>query len=103
MNVDEIDSVLNKKSGLLGISEKFSDHRDIESAMNEGDELSILANEIYIQKVVNYIAEYFVKLEGKVDAIVMTAGTGENGRDVDRKSTRLHSSHIQKYLMPSSA
>ena len=82
MSVDEIDNVLNKKSGLLGISEQFSDSRDIEDGMNNGDELCTLANTIYVQKVVNYIAEYFVKLEGKVDAIVFTAGTGENAREI---------------------
>lgn len=82
MTLEEVDTVLNKKSGLLGISEKFSDHRDIEAAMEEGDKLSTLANEIYIDRVVKYIAEYYVELEGKVDAIVFTAGTGENGRDV---------------------
>jgi acetate kinase len=82
MSVDEIDNVLNKKSGLLGISEKFSDSRDVENGVNEGDELCILANNVYIQKVVNYVAEYFVKLEGKVDAIVFTAGTGENAREI---------------------
>ena len=77
-SLDEVDSILNKQSGLLGISEKFSDHRDIENAISEGDELSILANDVYVQKVANYIAEYYMKLEGKVDAITLTAGTGEN-------------------------
>ena len=48
--------------------------------MNNGDELCTLANTIYVQKVVNYIAEYFVKLEGKVDAIVFTGGIGENDK-----------------------
>lgn len=78
-SLDEIDLILNKESGLLGISEKYSDHRDIEKAIDEGDRLSILANNIYVQKIANYIAEYYLKLEGKVDAITLTAGTGENG------------------------
>ena len=71
---------LNKQSGLLGISGVSLDHRDIEAAMEEGNERAILANEIYVQKVANYIAEYYLKLDGMVDAIVLTAGTGENAR-----------------------
>ena len=77
-SLEEVDLILNKQSGLLGISEKFSDHRDIENAIAENDRLSILANEVYVQKVANYIAEYYLKLEGKVDAITLTAGTCEN-------------------------
>ena len=84
-SLKEVDLILNKQSGLLGISEKYSEHRDIEKAMSEGDRLSILANDIYIQKIANFIAQYYMKLEGKVDAITLTAGTGENGIDF-RKS-----------------
>lgn len=80
LTLDEIDSILNKQSGLLGISGVSLDHRDIEAAMEEGNERAILANEIYVQKVANYIAEYYLKLDGMVDAIVLTAGTGENAR-----------------------
>ena len=85
MTTTEIDSVLNKKSGLLGVSEKYSDHRDIEAGINEGDALCQLADDIYIDRIVRYISQYYVELEGKVNAIVLTAGTGENARDV-RKS-----------------
>ena len=76
--LDEVDNILNKQSGLLGISEKYSDHRDIEAAIEEGDELSILANNIYVDRIARYIAEYYMLLDGKVDAITLTAGTGEN-------------------------
>lgn len=82
MTFEEIDTVLNKKSGLLGISEKYSDHRDIEAGINNGDKQCELADKIYIDRIVKYISEYYVELEGKVDAIVLTAGTGENARDV---------------------
>lgn len=78
-SLSEVDTILNKESGLLGISEKHSDHRDVENSMLEGDKMSTLANEIYIQKIANYIAEYYIKLNGIVDAITLTAGTGENG------------------------
>jgi acetate kinase len=80
LTLDEIDLILNKQSGLLGISGVSSDHRDIEAAMEEGNDRATLANEIYVQKVANYIAEYYLKLDGNVDAIVLTAGTGENAR-----------------------
>ena len=79
--LSEVDNILNKKSGLLGISGKYSDHRDIESAMAEGEHDAILANNMYINRVVEYIAKYYVELDGKVDAIVFTAGLGENARE----------------------
>lgn len=77
----EVDTILNKESGLLGISGKYSDHRDIEEGMAKGEEDAILANNIYINRIVDYIARYYVKLEGNVDAIVFTAGLGENARE----------------------
>ncbi len=85
VDIDKIDNILNKESGLLGISEKCSDCRDIEDLEAKGDEKAALANTIYVKKIVNYIAQYFVELEGQVDAIVMTAGTGENGREFREK------------------
>ena len=69
---------LNKKSGLLGVS-GFSDSRDVEQAAAGGDERASLALRMYNDRVVKYIAEYYFKLDGKVDAIVFTAGIGENG------------------------
>lgn len=81
MDVSEITNILNKKSGLLGVSQKYADHRDIEKGMEEKDHLCVLANDMYVDRVVNYIAQYYVKLDGKVDAIVFTAGLGENARE----------------------
>ncbi|MDE5888494.1 MAG: acetate kinase [Bacilli bacterium] len=81
MNVSEITNILNKKSGLLGVSQKYADHRDIEGGMEAGEHLCILANDMYVDRVVNYIAQYYVKLDGKVDAITFTAGLGENARE----------------------
>ena len=80
--IEEVDSILNKKSGLLGLSEKYSDHRDIADGVNNKDELCSLADEVYIDRIVKYISQYFVELNGNVDALVLTAGTGENARDV---------------------
>ena len=78
MSLTEVDKPQNKQSGLLGISGIGSDHRDVEAAMEEGNELAILSNEMYVNRIVNYIAEYYVELNGNVDALVFTAGLGEN-------------------------
>lgn len=78
----EIDNILNKESGLLGISEKYSDHRDVEKGMFEDkDPQCILANDMYVDRIVSFIAKYYVELDGNVDALVFTAGLGENARE----------------------
>lgn len=77
MNISEIDNALNKKSGLLGISGVSSDSRDIEDGIKSGNDRCKLAQEMYVNKIVKYIAEYYVELDG-ADAIVFTAGVGEN-------------------------
>lgn len=69
---------LNKKSGLFGIC-GYNDNRDVENGIANGEELAKLALEMYIDRVSKYIADYYVELEGKVDAIVFTAGVLENG------------------------
>ena len=78
MTISDVTNALNKKSGLLGIS-GFSDSRDVENAAKNGDERAVLALNMYNDRVAKYVADYFIELEGKVDAIVMTAGVGENG------------------------
>ena len=81
MSISDVTNDLNKKSGLLGIS-GFSDCRDVEEAAAKEDERAVLALTMYNDRIAKYIAEYFIELEGKVDAIVFTAGVGENGSDV---------------------
>ena len=76
-NLEEVINDLNKKSGYLGVSGISSDSRDIEDAVKEGNEKAILAQEMYVERIVNYIAEYYLELGG-ADAIVFTAGVGEN-------------------------
>ena len=78
MSIGDVTNDLNKKSGLLGIS-GFSDSRDVENAAASGDERAMLALKMYNDRVAKYIADYYVELEGNVDAIVFTAGVGENG------------------------
>ena len=81
-SITEIDNILNKESGLLGISEKYADHRDIEHAMfEEHDQQAILANDMCANRIVDYITKYYVELDGNVDALVFTAGLGENARE----------------------
>ena len=77
LNVGEAIDVLNKQSGLLGMSEKSSDMRDVIAGMNEGDEKCLLAFNKYCRAITNYIAQYYVLLGG-ADVICITAGVGEN-------------------------
>ena len=77
-SIADITNALNKKSGLLGIS-GFSDSRDVEDAASRGDERAILALNMYNDRVAKYIADYYIELKGEVDAIIFTAGVGENG------------------------
>ena len=76
-NLDRIDTMLNKESGLEGIA-GMSDLRDLDRAFYANDEKVILAFDMYTDKIVDYIAKYYVKLNGNVDAICFTAGGGEN-------------------------
>ena len=72
----EIMNDLNKKSGFLGISGVSSDSRDIEDGIKEGNERCILAQKMFVNSVIKYIAQYYVLL-GHVDVIAFTAGIGE--------------------------
>ena len=77
MSIKDITNMLNKKSGLLGVSGVSGDMRDVKAAADEGNERAKLAIDIFIRRVADYIGKYFVQL-GKVDAISFTAGIGEN-------------------------
>ena len=78
MSIGEVTNELNKKSGFQGVC-GVSDCRDVESLMEKDDHRAILAYDMYTDRVAKYIADYYLELEGKVDAIVFTAGVGENG------------------------
>jgi acetate kinase len=80
---DDVINIMNKKSGLLGVSGISSDARDIIQAIEEGNERALLARNIHCKSIVNYIGSYFVELGG-CDAIVFTAGLGENDSDFRR-------------------
>ena len=79
MTPEEADTMLNKKSGLLGISGVSADNRDIEKAIEEGNERAKLAMDHYHYAIAAYIAKCAVAMNG-VDVITFTAGVGERGR-----------------------
>lgn len=74
---DEMDTFLNKRSGMLGVSGISSDARDIQAAVDKGDERAILTTNLYTNRVVNVVGGYYMQL-GHTDAMVFTAGLGEN-------------------------
>jgi acetate kinase len=77
MTIDEVDELLNKKSGVLGISGVSNDFRDIEKAAEEGNERAQLALDKFYYIVKKYIASYTAAMGG-IDVLVFTAGLGEN-------------------------
>ncbi len=78
---ERMDQMLNKESGLMGVSGVSSDFREIDDAIAAGNEQAKLARDIFIYRVKKYIGSYIAAMNG-VDAIVFTAGIGENGPDV---------------------
>lgn len=76
MSVDELDNLFNRQSGLKGMA-GVNDFRELAELMEEGDEAATLAYKVYINQLRRYIGAYMVAL-GRVDAIVFTAGVGEN-------------------------
>jgi len=86
MSLKEVDEYLNKKSGVLGISGVSSDFRDLEAAVDEGNERAKLALDIFCYRVKKYIGKYAAVMNG-VDAVVFTAGIGENNPLVRKLST----------------
>lgn len=77
LSVDQLQTIINKESGVLGVSEISSDMREIEAAVNAGDERAKLALDMYEQRIIKYIGAYAAEMGG-VDIIVFTGGVGEN-------------------------
>ena len=80
---EDISRILNRESGLLGVSEKSSDMRDIHEAMRAGDAKAQLAIDIFVDRIQKYIGQYLAVLNG-ADAIIFTAGIGENSVTIRR-------------------
>ena len=91
-SIEEINDILNTKSGLLGICGK-NDFRDVEKLATSGDEKAILAIKMFENSIIKYIAQYYFELNGNVDALCFTAGIGEN-------SAKLRKSIISKIASP---
>ena len=83
-SLEDLTNDLNKKSGLLGIS----GYSDVEAARAAGDKNATLALDMYNDRIAKYIAEYYIKLDGEVDALVFTAGVGENGIEARKEIIR---------------
>ena len=77
MTADEVVSMLNKQSGVLGLSGVSSDYRDVIDAEKNGDQKAKKAMDVFILRIVKYIGAYMAELDG-VDAVAFTAGAGEN-------------------------
>jgi len=86
MSAADVEKKLNKESGVLGLTGKWADRRDIEQAAEKGDPVAILTQQIESYRIKKYIGAYFAAL-GHVDALVFTAGVGEMGPDIRRLST----------------
>ncbi|WP_241421037.1 acetate/propionate family kinase [Candidatus Contubernalis alkaliaceticus] len=81
LNLDEINNLLNKKSGVLGLSAVSSDFRDLEQAEEEGNQRAKMALEVFVYNIVKYIGSYYMVMGG-IDALVFTAGIGENSNTI---------------------
>ena len=82
LSVDEANNLLNKQSGMLGLT-GFSDMRDVEAAYLKGEERAVVGMQTYVYTIVKFIGSYIAALGG-VDAIVFTAGIGENSPIIRR-------------------
>ncbi len=78
--IEQVDTLFNKRSGMLGLT-GYSDMRDVENAIAQGDEKSTLAYDMYTYRIKKYIGSYAAAMNG-LDAIVFTAGVGENAADI---------------------
>jgi acetate kinase len=78
LKASDVEKKLNKESGVLGVTGKWADRRDIEQAAEKGDKIALLAQEMESYRIKKYIGAYYAAL-GHVDALVFTAGVGEMG------------------------
>jgi acetate kinase len=86
MTAAEIEKKLNKESGVLGLSTKWADRRDVENAAEKGDPVALLTQQVEGYRIKKYIGAYYAAL-GHVDALVFTAGVGEMGPEIRKLAT----------------
>ena len=84
LSAEEVEDIMNKKSGMLGVSGVSSDGRDVESAAKEGNPRALLTESMYANRVMSYVGAYFAQLGG-LDAIVFTGGIGENDGNMRKR------------------
>jgi len=96
LTAQEIDDVMNKKSGILGISEISNDMRELNAAAKEGNENATLALEVFYYRLKKYIGAYIGIMNG-IDAIVLTAGIGENNAWLKERLERDLSEILKKF------
>lgn len=77
LTAEQLQKIINKESGVAGVSGISSDMREIEAAVNAGDEMATLALDMYEQRIIKYVGAYAAEMGG-VDIIVFTGGVGEN-------------------------
>ncbi len=87
MTLEQVDNLVNKESGVAGISGVSSDFRDLDAAAKNGNERAQLALDMFVYSVRKYIGQYIVQMGG-VDAIVFTAGVGENDANMRAEITK---------------
>ena len=97
LSMDEVTSILNKKSGLYGIAGK-NDFRDVNNLANSGDQKAKLAIKMFENSIIKYIAQYYFELDGNVDALVFTAGIGENANNLRADVVNAISNSMGIYL-----
>ena len=83
MSFSEINTMINKKSGVEAVSGVSSDMRDIDDAYEAGNERAILARDMYYDRVKQYVGKY-AALMGGIDMLIFTGGVGENSNDLRR-------------------
>lgn len=96
ISIEDFTNVLNKQSGLLGISGSSSDMRDLVAKANNGDAKALFATDLFAKTIVDYLVSYINKIGPNVDALVFTAGIGENSADVRKNViSRIHFANIK--------
>ncbi len=96
MRIDQVDTLLNKKSGILGVSGISNDMRDINAAIAKGNRRARLAKDIFLYRLRLYIGMYAAVMDG-VDAVVLTAGIGENDQSIARDVQRSLKNFLRKF------
>ena len=81
MSFPELDEMMNKRSGVLGLTDLSSDMRDIDKAYNAGDPRAVVARDMHYNRVKKFVGEYAAEMGG-VDLIIFTGGVGENSREL---------------------